>query len=53
MKVFYTCLRSYYATTGIIDKARALQEAQLETMERIGIKASYYWAPFILIGDWS
>jgi tetratricopeptide (TPR) repeat protein len=50
---FYTHLRDQYARHAIIDKADALRKAQLDIIEMKGIEASYYWAPFILIGDWS
>ena len=32
------------------DKATSLQKAQVKIMERY--TNPYYWAPFILIGDW-
>ena len=53
MVQFYTHLREQYARAGIIDKADALRKAQLDIIKVKGIEASYYWAPFILIGDWS
>lgn len=34
------------------DKATALQEAQIEIMEKKEYRHPYYWAPFVLIGDW-
>ena len=52
MRCFYTHLRDEYARTGVIDKAGALQQAQLQLMNTKGTRASYYWAPFVLIGDW-
>ena len=50
---FYTHLLADYQNVGTIDKAGALQHAQLDLIERYGIQESYYWAPFILIGDWT
>ena len=43
---FYRLLKSG------IDKATALQEAQKKIMEREEWSHPYYWAPFILVGDW-
>ena len=34
------------------DKATALQEAQKRIMEKKEYSHPYYWAPFVLIGDW-
>ncbi|MGD0405957.1 MAG: tetratricopeptide repeat protein [Candidatus Bathyarchaeia archaeon] len=34
------------------DKATALQEAQKEIMKREEYSDPYYWAPFVLVGDW-
>ncbi len=34
------------------DKATALQQAQKKTMEKEEYSNPYYWAPFILVGDW-
>jgi CHAT domain-containing protein/Tfp pilus assembly protein PilF len=34
------------------DKATALQKAQKKIMEKKEYSHPYYWAPFILIGDW-
>lgn len=53
MVQFYTHLLSAYSSNGTIDKADALRKAQLDLMESRGARASYYWAPFVLIGDWS
>jgi len=35
-----------------IDKATALQEAQKKIMDKKEYSHLYYWAPFILVGDW-
>ena len=35
-----------------IDKATALQEAQKKIMDKKEYSHPYYWAPFVLIGDW-
>ena len=35
-----------------MDKATALQEAQKRIMEKEEWSHPYYWAPFILVGDW-
>ena len=34
------------------DKATALQEAQKKIMQKEEYSHPYYWAPFILVGDW-
>ena len=34
------------------DKATALQKAQIKIMEKKEYAHPYYWAPFVLIGDW-
>jgi len=34
------------------DKATALQEAQKRIMKKKGYSHPYYWAPFVLVGDW-
>ena len=34
------------------DKATALQEAQRKIMENKEYSYPYYWAPFVLVGDW-
>jgi len=43
---FYKLLRNG------MDKATAFQEAQKKIMEKKEYSHPYYWAPFILIGDW-
>jgi CHAT domain-containing protein len=35
-----------------VDKAIALQKAQITIMEKKGYTHPYYWAPFVLVGDW-
>lgn len=37
---------------GSTDKATALQEAQRRMMEKQHWSHPYFWAPFILVGDW-
>jgi CHAT domain-containing protein len=34
------------------DKATALQQAQLKILEKEEYSHPYYWAPFVLVGDW-
>jgi CHAT domain-containing protein len=36
-----------------MSKAEALQKAQIEMMQDARYAHPYYWAPFILIGDWT
>jgi CHAT domain-containing protein/tetratricopeptide (TPR) repeat protein len=52
MVAFYRHLRGQYLASRTIDKAGALQQAQLEIIETVGTRSSFYWAPFVLIGDW-
>ncbi len=35
-----------------IDKAKALQQAQLEILNNPSTSHPYYWSPFILLGNW-
>ncbi len=42
----------YKLLTNGKDKADALQEAQKIIMEKKEYSHPYYWAPFVLIGDW-
>jgi CHAT domain-containing protein len=35
-----------------IDKVTALQRAQVETLKRSEFSHPFYWAPFVLIGNW-
>lgn len=37
---------------GNVDKAEALRQAQLEMIQETDCAEPYYWAPFILVGDW-
>lgn len=46
MLEFYTLLKKG------VDKATALQEAQKKIMKKEGYSHPYYWAPFVLVGDW-
>jgi tetratricopeptide (TPR) repeat protein len=46
MLEFYTQLKNGS------DKATALQEAQKAIMEKEEYSHPYYWAPFVLVGDW-
>lgn len=52
MCTFYDHLLHQYAESGIIDKAAALQVSQLDMMRKVTSRASFLWAPFVLIGDW-
>lgn len=36
----------------MLTKAQALQAAQLHVMKAQNFRHPYYWAPFILVGDW-
>ena len=45
MLEFYKLLKSG------IDKATALQQAQIKIMQKEEYSHPYYWAPFILVGD--
>jgi CHAT domain-containing protein len=36
-----------------MSKAEALQKAQIEMMQDARYAHPYYWAPFLLIGDWT
>jgi CHAT domain-containing protein/Tfp pilus assembly protein PilF len=46
MKLFYTGLAQG------LPKVEALRQAQLKVMQMPQYQSPYYWAPFILIGDW-
>lgn len=52
MVTFYRHLRKTYLNSGFIDKPEALRQAQLRVMEREGVRSSFHWAPFVLVGDW-
>ncbi|OQW91331.1 MAG: hypothetical protein BWK78_04965, partial [Thiotrichaceae bacterium IS1] len=46
-------MRSFYNyLTGENSMARALQKAQLDLLKRDNFKTPYYWAGFLLIGNW-
>ena len=45
-------LEFYYRLKNGQDKATALQLAQVKIMEKEEYSHPYYWAPFVLIGDW-
>jgi len=47
MERFYNGLRS-----GQLSKAQALREAQLQIMNDKEFAQPFYWAPFVLIGNW-
>ncbi len=57
MDTFYQCLYEQNEL-GTINKAAALREAMLKTRslgppeEQLAYDHTYYWAPFILVGDW-
>jgi len=51
MLEFYTQLKSGEENNNT-DKATALQQAQIKVMEKEEYSHPYYWAPFILVGDW-
>jgi CHAT domain-containing protein len=53
MKAFYRELRPAGPTwAGKIGKARALQQAQLQLLQNKKYRHPFYWAPFVLIGEW-
>ncbi|NOT85619.1 MAG: CHAT domain-containing protein [Methylococcaceae bacterium] len=35
-----------------VNKAQALQQAQLSLLKQKGLKHPFYWSPFILVGSW-
>jgi len=37
---------------GNVTKAEALRQAQLELQKQPGFQHPYYWAPFVLVGNW-
>jgi tetratricopeptide (TPR) repeat protein len=52
MAHFYGHLLADFRATRRIDKATALQHAQREILKERGQAGMYYWAPFVLSGDW-
>ena len=49
----YELMRAFYKNLkNGADKATALQMAQIKIMEETEYTDPYYWAPFILVGDW-
>jgi CHAT domain-containing protein len=48
-------MRSFYRNLQTMPKAEALQQAQLDLAKSNAMTAShpYFWAPFILVGDWN
>jgi CHAT domain-containing protein len=49
MSLFY---RELAANNGAMTKAEALRRAQLELLHTSGYKAPFYWASYVLIGNW-
>jgi CHAT domain-containing protein len=47
-------MRSFYANLQTMPKAEALQKAQIALAKSGAMTSShpYFWAPFILVGDW-
>ncbi len=47
-------MRSFYRNLQTMPKAEALQQAQLGLARSSAMTSShpYFWAPFILVGDW-
>jgi CHAT domain-containing protein len=47
-------MRSFYSNLQTMPKAEALQQAQLALAKSSAMTSShpYFWAPFILVGDW-
>jgi CHAT domain-containing protein len=48
MEGFYTALKS-----GSVSKAQALREAQLALLKNKDSAQPFFWAPFVLIGNWN
>ncbi len=44
--------RLFQGSQNKMDKVEAIQKAQLEVMKTKEYEHPYYWAPFILVGDW-
>ena len=49
MAEFYQELTEY---EGEINKAQALREAQLKLLQNTSYDHPYFWAPFVLVGNW-
>lgn len=49
MQLFYDRLLD---SQNVVHKAEALRQAMLTVRETPGFESPYYWAPFILNGDW-
>jgi CHAT domain-containing protein len=47
-------MRSFYRNLQTMSKAQALQQAQLSLAKSSAMTSShpYFWAPFVLVGDW-
>jgi CHAT domain-containing protein len=47
-------MRSFYVNLQTMPKAEALQKAELALAKSNAMASShpYFWAPFILVGDW-
>lgn len=39
-------------SVGQVDKAQALQQAQLDVLHTAPTSHPYYWAAFVLVGNW-
>ena len=50
-KQFFADFYTYYQKQGI-SKAQALQKAQLQLLQSKQFKHPFFWAPFILVGEW-
>jgi tetratricopeptide (TPR) repeat protein len=51
--VFYEELLATFRATQRIDKSSAFHLAQERILQRHGEGGAYYWAPFVLSGDWT
>ncbi len=47
-----TLMKYFYGNLKTMDKVDALRRAQIELAQPAEFSHPYYWAPFILIGDW-
>ena len=53
MREFYKELKNERdMNKGFVNKAAALQKAQLKVMKKTHYAHPHYWAPFIMVGDW-